>query len=283
MFTNLFILQIFSAFLVGGFVVGLLTFIVEKLPPALGGFIITIPSTLVVAYVFIALANSPETIVVIAPTTIATFGIALLFFVSYAFFSRISLKKVWSVLLSSVLALGVFFLLVSLLTVFQTQLTQLPLALLIYITCLVLTQWIMIRQQPGKKTYPKHIYTPLQKVGRSVFIGLIVALAVFLSRVLGLVWGGIFSAFPAAYYSTLLIFHWYYGSDYLFAVYRFGPLGSITLVIFVLITAYTYQVFGIAWGTVLALTASGVYSLAATMLHRYYNKLFCRSSQTKNA
>ncbi len=48
-------------------------------------------------------------------------------------------------------------------------------------------------------------YTPLQIAGRAAFGGLVIAFAIGMSRVGGPVWGGVFSAFPANFTSTLII------------------------------------------------------------------------------
>ena len=48
-------------------------------------------------------------------------------------------------------------------------------------------------------------YTPLQIAWRAAFSGLVIAFVSGMSRVGGPVWGGVFSAFPANFTSTLVI------------------------------------------------------------------------------
>ena len=116
-------------------------------------------------------------------------------------------------------------------------------------------------------------YSTGQKLGRAIFAGLIITLAVYLAKILGPFWGGIFSVFPAAYLSTLLILHWKYESDFLFRVWKNAPLGSIIFVVYAISVIYTFPNFGILIGTIL----SYIISLLAFLIIKKVQGGLCRN------
>ena len=64
------------------------------------------------------------------------------------------------------------------------------------------------------------------------------------------------SGFPAAFTSTFVILHWYYGSDMLFKIGKTVAAGSFVYVPFVIASHWTYPAFGIFSGTILAYMVS---------------------------
>ena len=109
-----------------------------------------------------------------------------------------------------------------------------------------------------KNNAPEHIapltYSLWQKIGRALFAGSIITLAVYLSKTLHPFWGGVLSSFPATYSSTFIILRWYYDPGMLSKVARSIPFGSIIYTLYVLAVHWTYPAFGIIGGTVVAYT-----------------------------
>jgi uncharacterized membrane protein (GlpM family) len=67
---------------------------------------------------------------------------------------------------------------------------------------------------------------------RSVFAGSVIALALLLSKFIGPVWGGLFAVFPAAFSSSLYLLSKKHGFEFVSAVTRTMPFGSIGTAIF---------------------------------------------------
>jgi len=115
---------------------------------------------------------------------------------------------------------------------------------------LLLTAFYFLTVSPKQKAL--HIplkYSVWQKIGRAIFAGSIITLAVFLSKTLGPFWGGIFSIFPAVFLSTLTIVYWHYDSLFLFKMWKNAPIGSVIFTLYPITAIYTFPAFGIWGGT----------------------------------
>ncbi len=98
----------------------------------------------------------------------------------------------------------------------------------------------------GKK---KH-YTPIEILARGVGAGSLVFLAVLLSQIGGPIVGGIASAFPAVFTSTLIILYKSEGTEFSRAMTK--PLvmsGILTIIPFSVAIRYLYPSIGIWLGT----------------------------------
>lgn len=102
-------------------------------------------------------------------------------------------------------------------------------------------------------------YTFAQKITRCLIVGSIMTLIVFLSKTLGSFWGGIFSVFPAAYTSTLLILHKQYDARFLQRTCRTMPLGSMPIIVYAFLARWTFPVYGFVWGTVLSYIGAAIF------------------------
>jgi hypothetical protein len=105
-------------------------------------------------------------------------------------------------------------------------------------------------------------YSPLQILGRAFFSGMIIAFAVFMSKVGGPIFGGIFSAFPAVFISILIISYKSRGMDFSRAMTK--PLmttGMLAVVVYGAAVRYLYPSFGLITGTLGAyvLSLGGAY------------------------
>jgi uncharacterized membrane protein (GlpM family) len=119
----------------------------------------------------------------------------------------------------------------------------------------MLEKYLIIKSvASGKTGHPeKHL------VIRSVFGGFIVMLAVFIAKTGGPVLGGIFSAFPAMFISTLTISYKAHGIEFSRAMTK--PLlvtGMITVAVFAIALRYLYLYTGLYIGTSLSICISGI-------------------------
>ncbi|MEK7524503.1 MAG: hypothetical protein AAB588_05760, partial [Patescibacteria group bacterium] len=97
---------------------------------------------------------------------------------------------------------------------------------------------------------------------------------IFLSKTLGTTWGGLFSAFPATFASTFIIYYQLQGKESIPAVARsvFFP-GSLGFIVYALAVAMSFPAIGIWIGTLLAYLATfaffGIYYLIQKRILRF--------------
>ena len=135
-----------------------------------------------------------------------------------------------------------------------------------YAVLTVLAHFLLSSRKYSKSTALS--YTAAQKIGRAAFIGFIVAAVVFLGKTLNIFWGEILAMFPAAFSSTLMVLHWYYGPESLFAAARKIPIGSLSICIYSVATMYSFPKFGIVIGTIISYAASLAMTLVLLKFQR---------------
>ena len=116
----------------------------------------------------------------------------------------------------------------------------------------------------SRKKYEKPaslFYSFGQKIGRAAFAGFIIVMVVFLGKTLSPFWGGVFTMFPAALSSSLMILHWYYDAKFLFPTVQKFPMGSVTILVYSLTVMLVFPLVGFILGTIVAYFASLVTSL----------------------
>ena len=259
--TNLFYLQLITSFLVGGSTIALLSFVAEKANGKIAGILLSLPSTVVVSFIFIAWATSPEAVGKIAPIAVATDGSVMIFSVVYMYVSRIKLPRTQSIILSLSGGLGSWLILSVPLAIYKFD--NIILSLLIFGLFVSIAYYFLTIKNNVKEQKVHLAYNTVQKLGRAIFAGSIITLAVFHPF-----WGGVMSGFPAAFTSTFVILHWYYGSDMLFKIGKTVAAGSFVYVPFVVASHWTFPAFGIFGGTISAYLVSLVVFFALMKLKR---------------
>lgn len=250
-------LQLLTSFLAGGAAVTLLTLIAERSKQRTAGIILSLPTNLAVSLFFIGWALSPHAVVEAAPIIPIALGVSMLFTAIYVSVATRAWKnKISAMICSLIVALIVWFILALPLAYFHFK--SVPFSLIGYIALTVLAHAILTREPERSEEDVRVHYTGLQKLGRALFAGTVIMLIVYLSKTLGPLWGGIFSVFPAANSSALLILHWQRDAKVLKKVCRTMPLGSPIFLVYTLVAALTFPWFGIIIGTVLAYIASFV-------------------------
>ena len=258
---KLFLTQLIVAFVVGGGFVALLTIVAEKVNQRIAGIILTFPITGGMALFFLGWTVSAEAVSEIVPASIISIGIALLFISIYPyvaqFVEHFVENKVLQLLSSYFICVGIWFTLA--VPVITYKFNNYLLGILVYILFVMLAHWILTRK-PYKKTITL-TYTIGQKIGRAAFVGFIMALVVVLGKVLDPFWGGMFTMFPAAFSSVLIIIHWYYGVNSLFPILRKVAVGSLSVFSYVNIVKFVFPILGFIWGTIVAFLASIIVTL----------------------
>jgi len=254
MIDSTFLLQVILSFVVGSFWVLLTTILADRFGSKMGGLIGGLPSTAAVSFFFIGLTQSTQ--IAAQATTVFPLSYAFtgLFLVLYALFSHRGF------IFAFVFSISVWFSLSAcvVLLKFDNFFVSVCLYILFFIFALYVLEYRLKLPSIGKENIR---YSALQYLYRAFFGGFIVAVAVFLSRIGGPVFGGIFSAFPAVFISVLIVNYKSRGMEFSRAMTK--PLlvtGMISIFMYGLGVRYFYPSLGLWWGT---LAAYGIAMVAA--------------------
>lgn len=260
--TDPFILKLVLSFLVGGTWVVLSTILADKLGTKIGGLISGLPSIILFGLLFIAWTQSAEASVK-ATTIIPTIGgIGALLMASYIYFVRINLWLALIVSISLWLSLSLFLVL--------TGLNNFLLSWLIYICLLSLSYFFVEHVLHTKSVAGKKIkYTFPILLFRALLSGFIIAFAVFIGKVGGPVLGGVFSVFPAATVSTMLITYKAHGAEFSAGMVKSALLGAITVMLYATMIRFSYLSLGIILGIVTSVIGS---YLSGYLVYRFIIK-----------
>ncbi len=193
-----FVLKLLASFLVGGAWISLTTVAAERLGPRLGGWLGGLPSTVVVAMLFIGWTQGDQAVFDATTAFPLTMAVNAFYLIAYAILSGRGLA---AALAGALLVWGA---LQAVLIVLEPH--SFAWALAGWAAVLIGGYRILRRLAPPSGLNAVRIdYTPLQIVGRASFGGAVIALAVLLSKVGGPLFGSVFASFPAVFSSTLLI------------------------------------------------------------------------------
>ena len=193
-----FALRLLASFLVGGVWISLITIAAERLGPRQGGWFGGLPSTVVVAMLFIGWTQGDQAVFEATTAFPLTMAVNAVYLIAFAVLSRRGLTAAVTG------ALLVWAALQTALVLADPQ--DFGWAVVGWLVAFVGSYKILRRLAPlaGDDSAPIR-YTPLQILGRGAFGGSVIALAVLLSKFGGPIFGSVFSCFPAVFTSTLLI------------------------------------------------------------------------------
>lgn len=242
-----FFLKLALSFLIGSAWVTLSTLAAEKYGSILGGLIAGLPSTVVVALLFIGLSQSP--LAASAATTVIplTQGINGIFLVAYLIWVRKGLTAgllgalaVWAVQASLLLVIGL-----------KSFMISLAGWLVLAAGCILVVEKAM--NIPSRKGI-KIRHTSSQIILRALFGGTVIAFAVLMAKVGGPSFGGVFSTFPAMFLSTLIITYHDGGADFSRAVAKSLMIsGEVNIVLYAVLARFLFKAWGLALGTSVSL------------------------------
>jgi uncharacterized membrane protein (GlpM family) len=241
-----FYLLLLLSILVGSIWVTLTTILAEKFGSKIGGLIGGLPSTAIVAFFFIGLTQSPQTASQATNAFPLAYSITGLFLVFFAVFSK---KGFIISLFGSLLIWFSLSALIIFLEIDNFFVSLLAYGIIFLISFHILGKKLKIS---SAKRIEIH-YSPIQILGRAVFSGMMIAFAVFMSKVGGPIFGGVFSAFPAVFISILVISYKSRGMSFSRAMTK--PLmmtGMLSIVVYATSIRYFYPRFGLIVGTVSA-------------------------------
>jgi uncharacterized membrane protein (GlpM family) len=256
-------IQLAASFIIGGLVIAFQTLIAERVPPKWSGVVLTIPTTMSMGLLFIALTKSTADIPEVTVVMPAAVAIAYTFITLFSFTVRFGLWKglalpyiVWAIL-----AYG---------------LTQFPPnsyteSTFIYALPIIIILYLIIRKVPDTKKLKSFPLDTKHILIRSMIGGTIILLATVLAKTAGNHWGGIFSLFPAAFSATFIIYYHLQGPEVIPSIIKslFWP-GTIGFILFGYTASLTFPEYGIWLGLLtsylVTLTFLWIWSLGRDLL-----------------
>ena len=258
---RLFIIQLIASFILGGGVITLLSFLAERVSSRTAGLILTLPTTLALGFFFLGWTLSSDAVADIVPAILIPMGISILFAAIYSYAGEYSAKiiknKLWQITISFIVSIGIWLALDMLVMPFK--LNSLEVGVAGYFLLIIITHFLLKRRYYKKPVFLKYNFT--QKIGRAIFVGVVISSVVFFGKTLGSFWGGILSTFPAAFSSSMIIIHWYYGPESLFPTMQKAAIGSISIFAYAIAAMLTFPKIGFFLGTIFAYLISIVITL----------------------
>ncbi|MCX6250850.1 MAG: DUF3147 family protein [Bacteroidetes bacterium] len=252
MITDLFLLQLLLTFFVGSAWIYLTVLSGTHFGSKIGGFIGGLPSTALLSFFFIGFTQSPE--IASEATTVfpLAIGISGIFLVVYAWLVRRGF------LLALFTALVTWFVLSSFIVLFHPVIFAVNLmlyALAMFFAYILLEKYLLVRSVSDIKinTSIKHL------IIRSMFGGFVIMLTVLVAKKGGPIIGGIFTAFPAMFISTLTIAYKTHGIEFSRAMSKsLMVTGMITVAVYAVALRYLYVSTGLYTGTLLSVCISAI-------------------------
>lgn len=247
-----FIIQLIISFVAGGSIIAILTLIAERVNDRLAGIVLAFPSTAALSYFFLGWTTSANEVSSVIPATFIPLGLTVFFPVIYLYSAKYLEKEILGKTFKIVIsfAISTVFWLVLSIIVASYQISGFLIGLIVYTSLIILTHYLLHKFKTKRPQHPKYSY--MQKTGRTIFVGLIIVLVVVLGKKLGPFWGGVFAMYPAAFSSSVVIFHKYYKPDQIFPLVSNIGIGSLSIVAYSLTVWWTFPNLGFIWGSLIA-------------------------------
>ena len=256
------LIQFLLPFIIAALVVVGVTIIAEKFGTKLGGILGTVPSTIVVAFVFISL-NRGEAFASRAATVVPAemaINLAFLFI-----FSILVKRSFW---LAVGLGLLVWAMLSTALLLTNLQILTISVIIFCGTIAILFVMLEFVLRTPSSAPVKVH-YTPTKLAIRGLFAGFIIGVTVLLSNV-GEVISGIFSVFPAIFLSTMVITYREHGAGFSSSIGKSMLLGSQTVAVYAIAVHFLYPWIGTLLGS---LAAYGISMLVVAALLVLRNRI----------
>ncbi|MBU1992216.1 MAG: hypothetical protein ABH856_00315 [Patescibacteria group bacterium] len=247
----LFEIQLLTSFVAGGLLIALQTLIAERVSLKWRGIVLTVPTTMALGIFFVGLTKTAGDIPDLVRVIPAAISAVYVFVVIFALLARYGIIPAF---VGAYAGWGVL----------AYLLIQYPPASfgisILYAVPVVTLMYLIVRKLPQVselKVYPMNFNHILI---RSLIGGVIIVAVVFLAKTLGNVWGGMFSAFPASYTATFLIYHVLQGGRAISSVAKSLFLPGIPgFILYAYISALTFPEYGIWIGTLAAYAVTMLY------------------------
>ena len=238
------------------FVLGF-SILAERCSPRLAGILMGAPLGALISYFFIGQEAGSE--YVVASTPFATAGMTGTLMFTYAYY-RTSVwcsdwPPHWNAFLAALIGVTVFLAFIAIISGFAFNIIS---ALTLVIPAIFLGTFIFRKIGDLTISVPTRLTLKLLFF-RASGAALLVTLISSLATLLGSVWGGLLMAFPMTLLPTMIIIHLTYSKEHVHALLSAFPVGLGSVVIYIVVVGETFSRFGIAGGTITALTAAWAY------------------------
>ena len=253
-------LQTIFPFFLSAAVVIIVMLVAEKYGTKTGGILGTLPSTIIVAYIFIAL-NKGTTFasnsVAVVPAEI---GINLIFLFVFALLIK---KSVYFAFIASfVIWTALSFIL------WFVDLKNIYISVSIFFISLLFTFVIIEKFVKIKSIGQKAVHYTVTKIAfRGLLAGTIITITVLLSNV-GEVIAGIISVFPAIISSTMIISYYEHGAGFAAGLAKSMIIGSCSVMSYAASIHFLYPLYGIIFGSIGSLIISIIVTLLILQLRK---------------
>jgi len=246
MFT--FLMQSVLPFILSALIVIIITIIAEKYGTKIGGIIGTLPSTIIIAFIFIAInkgVNFASQAVSIVPFEMGINIFFLLIFVTLAYTS-IKIALIGSFIIWTILSTILYLI----------DISNIFISFIVYITSVVIILYYLefVKKIESTGKIKVH-YTPLKIILRGTLAGIIIAISVLLSNTSAAL-SGIFSIFPAILTSTMIICVREHGPNFAAGMAKSMIFGSASVMSYAISIHFLYPIYGIVLGSTISFCIS---------------------------
>jgi hypothetical protein len=240
----------------------LLSFLAEVVSTQFAGIVSGYPLGAALSLFFFGYEISPQFAAESAPYTCLGLIATLAFSFCYYQTSRLQQRrgKVVQIVSAAVGGLAGYFLSVSILQVVRVDFFS---ALLLPILAIALFHHLF-RNAKNAEIQDRIRMSPAVLFIRATFAAFIIVVITFTASSVGPNWAGMFAAFPMTMLPLLVIIHFSYDSEHVFAVLKNFPKGLGAAVVYSLAVTFTYPAFGIYAGTA---AAYGLATLYLVLIH----------------
>lgn len=248
--------------LVGAAWVIVSTTVAEKISGKVGGLITGLPSTAVVAFLFIGLTQGTDAVKTASISLLLMSGFYSFFFITYLLLSKKTFSKA---LMGSFIIWFTFAILVSLINPSNLFLSFIAWLLMIVSSIIWASKNISIQ---ANKIPKKVISSPIWF--KSLLSGLIISSVVLISKIAGPSWGGIFATFPSLSIVTILVTEKSGGLEFTRLIAKNIHISiTTTLGLFAILSYFLFPIIGVVMGTI---TSYILLILISVPLYRLFEK-----------
>lgn len=254
------IFQVVLPFVLSAMVVILVMYIAERYGSKVGGILGTLPSTIVIAFLFIAYTEGTTFASQAALVVPAELGINVVFLFIFALLVHRSTMLAFSATFTIWAVLSIILVLI--------HFDNVIISLAIYLITVIVAFFFLekIRKIPSTGNVKVH-YTFQKIVFRGILAGIVIAVAVFLSNIDAVI-SGVFSVFPAILSSTMLISVREHGPDFAAGMAKSMMLGLSSVATYATVIYVLYPLYDIAIGSIVAYIIALCVTLAIYRLRR---------------
>jgi len=245
--------QTIVPFIASSVVVIIITVIAEKFGTKTGGILGTLPTTIIIAYIFIALNKGVDFASDSISVVPAEIGINIIFIFVTVILIRRSIYLAFTASFT--------FWTISSFLLWYTNLENVYISIPIFFVSMIGTFIILERIKKIKSISKKIVHYTIKKITfRGILAGTVITITVLLSNV-GAVLSGIFSVFPAIITSTMIICYYEHGPDFASGMAKSMIFGSTSVMSYAVTIHFTYPEYGIILGSIIAFIIAVIIAL----------------------